>query len=362
MGGISRIWSAELKSDFLVIGAGAIGLACAQALCQRGAKVTIVERGRCAEEASWAGGGILSPLCPWDYPDAVTRLAGRGAALFPAWLRELHQATGVDPEYEVCGMRILPPFDRQAAEKWCAMHNVRLVADASSEVLLLPDVGQVRNPRMLRALRSRVESLGGRIVERCAVREIVADAARVRKLETECGEFSADAFIVAAGAWSKQVLGQHALHLDITPVRGQMLLFKFETPPVRQIILQKDLYLVPRRDGHLLVGSTLEHAGFDKSTTAAAREDLSRRAAAILPQLHGMAPVRQWAGLRPGSPGNIPTIGRHPRLENLYINSGHFRYGVTMAPASVEILMNELEGVPQPFDVAPYRAGWNMAA
>jgi len=356
-----------LDSDFLIVGAGVIGLGCALELCQRGARVTIVERGLCGGESSWAGGGILSPLCPWDYPDEVTRLTARGAELFPDWADALHESTGMDPEYWRCGMKVLPPFDRQAASQWCAAHDVRLEQNPAPSplrgeggTLFLPDVAQVRNPRLLRALRSRVEALGGRIVERCAVREIIADAGRVQKLESSCGEFSADSYIVTAGAWSKEVLGQHALHLDIKPMRGQMLLFKFEAPVLMNIVLQKDLYLIPRRDGHLLVGSTLEDAGFDKSTTAAARDDLRQRAQAVLPQLRDMPLVRHWAGLRPASPRNIPTIGQHPRLHNLYINSGHFRYGVTMAPASVEILLNDLAGAPQPFDVAPYRAGWGV--
>jgi glycine oxidase len=192
------------------------------------------------------------------------------------------------------------------------------------------------------------------------VLEIVDGSGRVQKLVTACGEFSSQNYIVAAGAWSRKVLGSHALQLDIKPMRGQILLYKFDAPPLEHVVLQKDLYLIPRRDGHLLVGSTLEDVGFDKRTTDTAREELQRRARALLPQLRNMEPVRQWAGLRPASPHNIPTIGRHPELQNLYLNSGHFRYGVTMAPASVEILLNELTGAPQLFDVAPYRAGWGV--
>ena len=139
-----------------------------------------------------------------------------------------------------------------------------------------------------------------------------------------------------------------------------MLLFKFPEPPLRHILLQGDLYLIPRRDGHLLLGSTLEEVGFDKQTTIAARDDLLLRAQKILPQLGGMPLVQHWAGLRPASPHNIPTIGRHPQLDNLYLNSGHFRYGVTMAAASAEILINDIAGRKQPFDVAAYRKGWGV--
>jgi glycine oxidase len=102
----------------------------------------------------------------------------------------------------------------------------------------------------------------------------------------------------------------------------------------------------------------MEDVGFDKSTTHAARDSLWQRARILLPALRDMPLIQHWSGLRPASPDNIPTIGRHPLLQNLYINSGHFRYGVTMAPASVEILLNELNGEKQPFDVRPYLAGW----
>ena len=350
----------ETHPDILVVGAGVIGLGSALALLRRGAKVTVLERGEAGHESSWAGGGILSPLCPWDYPEEVTRLAARGAALFPAWAQELHETTGIDPEYSQCGMLVLPPFDMQQARQWCAAHAVR--AEDREGSLFLPEVAQVRNPRLMRALRARVEMLGGRIVEQCEVREIGVAGGRVDSLSASCGEFRADSYIVAAGAWSKQVLGSHALQLDIKPMRGQMLLFKFAAPPLPHIVLQGDLYLIPRRDGHLLVGSTLEDVGFDKGVTPEAYASLRERAEAILPQLRGMPLEQHWAGLRPASPHNIPLIGRHPQLENLYLNTGHFRYGVTMAAASIEMLLNEMAGKPQPLDVIPYRKGWGGAA
>lgn len=345
-------------SEYLIIGAGVAGLTTAQRLLLLGASVTIVERGAVGRESSWAGGGILSPLCPWDYPDEVTRLTSLGAALFPQWAADLHTATGIDPEYEVSGMLVLPPFDHSLARQWCEEHGVRL--EEKHESLLLPDVAQVRNPRLVQALRKHVEMLGGHIVEQCEVQGISTDGGRVQALFTSGGEISADRYIVTAGAWSKELLGAYALQLDIKPMRGQMLLFKFAQPPLRHILLQDGMYLIPRRDGHLLVGSTMEDVGFDTSTTVEARDSLWQRAQLLLPALRDMPLVQHWSGLRPASPRNIPTIGRHPQLDNLYLNSGHFRYGVTMAPASVAILMNELNGVEQPFDASPYHAGWGI--
>jgi glycine oxidase len=351
-----------MQTDFLIVGGGVVGLTSAQALLQAGQRVTLVERGSVGQEASWAGAGILSPLCSWDYREPVTRLAHRGMAMFSAAAAKLQDATGVDPEYQRSGMLLLPPFQQQLAMQWCAQHRValqqvsladHLPANLQGEGLLLPEVAQVRNPRLIRALRKHVELLGGVILEQHQVQRIEIAGGRVAALQTTQGRLAADRYIVAAGAWSRELLGEHALALDIRPIRGQILLFKFDTPPFRHILLRQSLYCIPRRDGHVLVGSTLEDAGFDKSTTAAARDSLLVQLRAVFPDWP--EPVQQWAGFRPGSPDNIPTIGRHPRLSNLYVNSGHFRYGVTMSFASAELLLNEIEGKPQPIAVAEYR-------
>lgn len=360
-----------MTPDFIVIGAGMIGLATAVQLLKEGATVTILERAKVGQESSWAGGGILSPLCPWDYPDSVTRLTDYSAAMFPSWVAELYTSTGIDAEYGVSGMLVLPPYDAEAAQKWLAAQKVFTQMGSLSEqidflhleienLLFLPHIAQVRNPRLLRALYNQVVQLGGRIIEHCEVQEIITQHHRLYSLATSYGKYCADYFVITAGAWSKQVLGKHALNLEIKPIRGQMLLYKFEEPPLRSILLQGDLYLIPRRDGYLLVGSTMEDVGFNKQTTLVARQHLSERAQKLLPQLKGKPLIKHWAGLRPASPQNIPTIGRHPLLNNLFINSGHFRYGVTMAPGSAKILLNEIMGRPQPFDISPYQKGWGV--
>lgn len=349
--------------DFVIIGAGVNGLAAAQRLLQQGASVTVLERGDVGQEASWAGGGILSPLCPWDYPDEVTSLAFRGMAQFGELTDALYDATGIDPEYEVKGMLILPPVDVSEAVQWCTYRgvNIRRVMARDElpgwrgECLLMPEVAQVRNPRFLRAMRQRVVQLGGKIVEHCEVLEFVTQGEQVQSIATSAGEFRADNYVLTAGAWSQPLLGRHALAAELKPIRGQMLLYKFEAPPLHHIVLQDGLYLISRRDGHLLVGSTLEDVGFDKSTTEQARASLLRRAQGLIPALAEMPLIQHWAGLRPGSPGNVPVIGRHPELANLWLNTGHFRYGVTMSPASTEILVNEITGAEQPIDITPYR-------
>jgi len=146
---------------------------------------------------------------------------------------------------------------------------------------------------------------------------------------------------------------------NIRPIRGQMLLFKLEPGVLDTILYRSGLYLIPRRDGHVLVGSTLEDAGFDKTTDAATCQRLHDEAASLLPALAGLQPVRHWAGLRPGSPDNVPVIDRHPDFDNVFVNAGHYRYGVTMAPASAELLAALMDGETPALDPAPYR--WQAA-
>lgn len=354
-----------MQPDYLIIGAGVIGCATALELARMGARVTVLERGAAGAESSWAGGGILSPLLPWDYLEPVTKLTGWSCELYPAWVAELQARSGVNPQYVVSGMLVLPQFDAGRAATWCARHcmplrqvSVRSILPQlapETNALWLPDVAQVRNPRLLGALRRTLELEGVALIEHAEVTGLTLSDNRVAGLETSRGSYSAGSYVVTAGAWSSALLGNLALRCEVRPVRGQMLLFQGPPGLLPHIVLQNGIYLIPRRDGHILVGSTLEDTGFDKSTTPDALKTLRAAAIGILPQLGSHEVIRHWAGLRPGSPNNIPTIGRHPHVENLYVNSGHFRYGVTMAPGSARLLCNILLDQPQPLDVFPYR-------
>jgi glycine oxidase len=324
---------------------GVVGCLSALELAIRGAQVTLVDKGELGRESSWAGGGILFPLLPWKYSEPVNRLALAGAAAYPTLCRELLQATGIDPQYAACGLLALEDYGGEAALDWCRSHHV--AAEPRAGGLWLPGVSQVRNPRLMQALRAKLESYGVRIVENTELAPLPGQGKSLSAWMDSSGRrFEADAFVLTAGAWSRELLGEHALAIEIKPMRGQMLLYRLAPGVLQHILYQDDFYLIPRQDGHILAGSTVEEAGFDKSTTPEAASDLHRKATCLLPALAGTPIVKHWSGLRPGSPENMPVISRHPCFDNLWLNTGHFRYGVTMAPASAQILADLMDGRP----------------
>ena len=355
-------------TDILVVGAGLIGMMCARELAREGARVTLLERGEAGRESSWAGGGILSPLYPWRYPDAVSELARWSQQAYPALAEALREESGIDPERLDSGLLILDAEEKTAARHWADRFDVRLdLCDGArvralepalgltvEEALWLPEVGQVRNPRLTRALRGAVLQAGVTLREHTEVRALRIEAARVRGVETAQGFLAADRVVVAGGAWTAGLLADTGLELPVEPVRGQMLLFRASPDLLRHISLYQGRYVIPRRDGRVLVGSTLERAGFDKSTTEAARADLQQAALQLVPALADSPLERHWAGLRPGSPSGIPCIGPHPHCEGLYLNVGHYRNGVVLGPASVRLLVDQLLERPSFTEIDPY--------
>jgi glycine oxidase len=338
-------------SDFLIVGGGIIGLLTARELSEAGADVALIDKSETGGESSWAGGGIISPLYPWRYPSQVTRLAGWSQRAYPALCETLHERSGIDPEYTGNGLLILDDSDREAAIAWARANDQRLQQVDAADIrrlepqlghipahgLWLPDVGQVRNPRLVKALRQSL-SQSVRIHEGCEVLELLAKDGRVIGARTPEGRLEAKHVIVCAGAWTARLLEQLGERPQIEPVRGQMILFYAKPGEVQRIVLQQERYAIPRRDGRVLFGSTLERGGFDKSTSAEVREQLRERAMELFPDLRRAAVEKHWAGLRPGSPSGIPYIGAYPGIEGLYFNAGHFRNGVVLGPASARLM------------------------
>jgi glycine oxidase len=349
------------KSDTLIIGGGIIGLLTARELVQSGQSVTVLERNNGAGlESSWAGGGILTPLYPWRYPEAVTNLAVVGHNRYPKLASDLLQATGIDPEYVRSGHLVLDTEEYDQAKKWSKEFSrkishkskasffsrigskeiARIEPELSENFLnafWFPTIGQIRNPCMMKSLIKDLILKGVKIIPHACVEKINTNAGRVVSVETSKGKRSAENYLLAAGAWSASLLKDTGVSLDVEPVRGQMILFKTQPGRLRRIILNNRKYLIPRKDGHVLAGSTLEYVGFNKEITDSAYQELWRAAVNMVPFLEHAPVVKQWAGLRPGSKDGIPTIDRHPEFENLVICSGHFRNGVILGLGSAQI-------------------------
>ena len=356
--------------DVVVVGGGIIGLLTAYELIEAGARVTIVDRQSIAQEASWAGGGILSPLYPWRYPEAVTRLASWSQRHYAELIQNLLEITGVDAQYLQSGLLIYSPNEQDIAAKWAENHNISLEivnAEKASEIqpgiqvdeiswIWMPEVAQVRNPRLLQALRVYMSLKDVKIIENEPLSEIKLRAGKLEGLETKSGFLPADHCLVAAGAWSSKLLDNSGIGLPIEPVRGQILLLKGRPGLIRRIVLRDSHYVIPRGDGRILVGSTLEYVGYDKATTAEAREELISAAENIIPGITSACEIEtQWAGLRPGSPEGIPYIGAHPDVPGLFSSSGHFRNGFVLAPASARLGADLILGREPVLDPDSYR-------
>jgi glycine oxidase len=327
-----------MTQKIIVVGGGIVGCLTALALVDRGCQVTIVERNVIAAqtsgESSWAGAGILFPLLPWFYKDEVNALALEGASLYSALCQRLLDETGVDPEYINSGMLIQAPFDEALADDWCNKNHIEMQHVEAS--LLLPQVAQVRNPRLLQSLKQLLIQANVTLLEHTQL-EPLQQTEKITGWRANTGAvLEADAFVVTSGAWSFELLKDTSTNLNIKPMRGQILLYQIPQNSLQHIVYQNGFYLVPRRDGYLLAGSTLEDVGFDPRTTEEVKVELKAKAEVIMPSLKHAPIIKHWSGLRPGTPDNLPTISAHPSIENLYLNTGHFRYGLTMAPASAE--------------------------
>ncbi|MWJ29042.1 glycine oxidase ThiO [Halomonas sp. ZH2S] len=356
--------------DFLIIGGGIIGMLTTLQLADAGHSVTLVERGACGQEASWAGGGIVSPLYPWRYSGPISRLSRWSEGAYPSLSLRLLEETGIDPEYRQKGLLYLSVKDEQEALSWAREMGKPLervngdflyakephVAPGIEQALWMPTLGSVRNPRLVQALRARLAVMQQvSLHEQCAVQGFQRQGTRITGVVTPQGVIQGGQVVVCGGAWAASLLAELEVTVPVRPVKGQMI--AYQTPPglVNRVILKDGRYVIPRADGLLLAGSTLEETGFDKSTDDAALMALRQSAEAIVPELAQCKVAHQWAGLRPGSPDNLPFIGAVPGWENLHVNAGHYRNGLVLAPAATHLLVDQLLGREPLVDPAPYQ-------
>ncbi|MDH5393236.1 MAG: glycine oxidase ThiO [Gammaproteobacteria bacterium] len=338
-------------ADCIVVGAGISGVLTALELEQAGARVILLERDRLGAESSWAGGGIISPLYPWRYPDAVSQLAQYGQQHYPALLDRLQLESGIDPQYHKNGLLVLDQDEANQAIEWARRWQVdvqKLNAEQTQQcepalnrqakaALWLPEVAQLRNPRLVKAMSAVIARRKISLFEHSPVSAIRIKNDRVQGVSVGDKHYDAEQVLIAGGAWSGQILKQLKLETTIEPVKGQMILLKGVPGQVKRIVLSAGRYIIPRQDGRILVGSTLEHTDFKKELTENAKQQLYQAAIEMMPALAGLEVEHHWAGLRPGSGNGVPYIGKHPAVQGLFFNAGHFRNGVVLGLASARL-------------------------
>ncbi|MCE9554872.1 MAG: glycine oxidase ThiO [Planctomycetes bacterium] len=368
--------------DCLIIGGGVVGLSLAWELAGCGLKVHVVERGQPGREASWAGAGILPAARRSPGGSPLEQLSALSRRLHAEWAERLSSETGIKTGFRVCGelhvARTAEAVARveQEAREWEAadlcverpteaqvLKREPALAGVSGTTLQpsilsaawLPEAAQIRNPRHLQALVLACRQRGVRLTSNAAVEDVATHDGKLKEVITTVGRFTAERFVLCAGAWTETLLARLGRPLPLKPIRGQMVLMKLPGQVLSCIVHEGPHYLVPRDDGRVLVGSTLEDVGFDKRTTDEAITELTMFAHSIVPALREAEIEQTWAGLRPGSALPNPLIGPLPNYENVLVAAGHFRWGLYLSPATAILLRQFMQGEKTEISLAEFQ-------
>lgn len=356
-------------ADVAIVGGGVIGCACAWFLAREGLSVTLLERDDVAARASGAAAGMLLPFGEADGEGPFLRWGARSLALFPELCAELRERSGIDPELEACGALHVAADEagasalrdkvRRLAEhglEWLDASAARAAEPRLGEGLLgaafSPGESHVRSPLLTRALAAAAAELGARVESGVSVTGLLRAGSRVEGVETDAGRRPAGVVVLCAGAWSG---GLAPFALPVEPLRGQILSLDGPRPPLRRMLLADDVYLVPKRDGSVAAGATVERSGFDCRVTAAGMQQLLSAAMRLAPVLAQARFRDAWAGLRPATPDGLPAIGPAPGLPGLVVATGHFRNGVLLAPVTGRLVTDLVLGKAPPEDAAVFR-------
>lgn len=363
-------------ADVLVVGGGVIGCAVARHLALRGARVAVLERGDPGAEASWAAAGMLAPLAEADEPGAFLDLLLRGRAMYPDFAAALREEAGIDVGYSDAGTLSLALTDEDAAalerrHAWQAAAGIpaeRLSAGEARalEPGLTPDVRwalrfsgdhQVDNRRLAIALRIAAERAGAEVRRGAEVDRLVRDGDRLAGVRLATGErIEADAVVLAAGCWAGRIGGLPRT-LPVLPVHGQIAAVAAEPQRFRHTVETPRCYLVPRADGRLIAGATVERGVWRKAVTPAGLCSLLAGAAEIAPWVADLPLVETWSGLRPGTPDDLPVLGPDPEVRSLFYATGHYRNGILLAPLTGEVVGNMVLGADPGIDLAGFGIG-----
>lgn len=367
-----------MNRSVTIVGGGIVGLSLAYELLGRGWSVTLIERGRLGRAASWAGAGILLPANRLTANHPIEHLSALSNSLHAQWSEQLLAETGIDNGFHRCGGLYVARtpgelaalaglefqwqdekieaeiLDRNQIEALDCVRNHPNALVGVKRAIALADESQVCNPHHIQALIAACKQKGAALIENAEVTNVEIDSGKnVRSVSAGGETFHSEDFIFTSGAWTERVLGD-AFKLPILPVRGQMVMFKLPQQIFKPIIYEGSHYLVPRKDGHVLAGATIEEAGFDTQNTTAEVTMLEQFAARQFPQLNADTKVSHWAGLRPTTFDGFPYIGQLTDSKNGWVATGHFRLGIQLSTGTAVVVSDMLEGKQPPFDLDPF--------
>lgn len=361
-----------MKNDAIVIGGGVIGCSIALRLAAEGLSVAVIERNRLGCEASRAAAGMLSPQMEAPAPGAFFDLCLQSRRLYPGFVARLQELSGIDIEYNDSGtLRIIGGESDRAEVRgwldWQAAAGLRfeslsggelasiepMVTGLATGAVFIPDDHQVENRRLMDALEMALKNSGVDVIQECEALEIMTTNGKATGVLTPLGRFDAGGVVVAAGSWSSSLLEPVGLGLKLIPARGQMLALRGDVDAIRRVIHTSKCYLVPRRDGRVLVGATIEYVGYNKAVTAAGMGSLLRAAVEAVEGLEKFEVVESWSGLRPDTPDHLPVLGA-TRVDNLWLATGHFRNGILLAPVTADLIAETIINGVTPEQAAPF--------
>lgn len=349
-------------SDVMIIGAGVIGLSLARELHKKGfKKITILEKGKIGREASFAAAGMLAVQSETDKPDDFFNFCNESNKIYPQFAEELFDETGVDIELDKEGtlylafnkadeLHLRERYEWQkkaglAVEKLSAIETHKLEPFVSPDILgslFFPNDWQVENRKLIHALEKYAEFNGIEIRENCEIKNLLIEGGKVVGAENETEKFFAEKVILATGAWTSLIKAGSFQMPEVKPVRGQIVEFQTAKRLFQKVIYSPRGYLVPRQNGRILTGATVEDSGFDKTISEVATEFLRENALEIAPNLANLKLHDQWVGLRPFVSDGLPILGAISEIGNLFIATAHYRNGILLAPITAKILAEKI--------------------
>jgi glycine oxidase len=341
--------------DVIIAGGGIIGLSLARALRKRGARVLVVERGEPGHEASSAAAGMLVDDAEETLP-ALRELATASAEMYPEFVHELQDESGIAVDLRDHGTIVFGrPDGGFGRGSRLAASDLAQLEPALSEIDLPAFFLQERSvdPRALsRAAWKAAKHREVDFATGTMVTELLTSGGRVAGVKTDKSEYVAPVVVNCAGAWADTISGGR---IPTRPVKGQMLAV-VGGPKLCHVLRSHDVYLVPRTDGRILIGSTVEEAGYDKRTNVETIQGLRQAAIGLVPGIAQARILEDWTGLRPGTPDNLPILGE-TNTPGYFVATGHFRDGILLTPITAHIMARVITGAKSGFDISAFSAG-----